>query len=810
MSRPASHKSIASNDPATVDDAGGPRWMLAWLTALLVARWLLPTEAAAEGLTLWLTQLVLATAVGRAAWGWRIGERAFRLDAVDGAMALWVGAQVFSALTVVFGVGDARAAINVAWEWIGSGVLIWLFRRELRTFGDVKSLGLTLTLTTGVLAGYGLWQHFVWYDQMTREYERLTSEYDQLMETQSEERRRIALQAEMFRQGIPLQPEARRLLEQRLKASREPFGLFALANTFAGLLAVMTLVGLGLVRWPVNVWSWMRMLMPRLAVGACGFCLVLTKSRTAWVGLFCGLIWWGLHQMTNGRETPSAVAAARKRTRMLFWLVASCGLIGVAFAAAIASGGLDHAVLAEAPKSLRYRWEYWQGSWETIREHFWLGTGPGNFRDHYLAHKRPESSEEIADPHNFVLDVWANAGVVGLLALLACVVLMFRPPLLRGVFNGQVVESNETTPTESASWACGVNFGAGLAFPLAALGNEFVGHGLDSRLWWLGGIWWLLWLVTVVLRSRDSSPRDSSPDAGSGAAGESNEADVRLVMAWEAAQVALLVHLCGAGGIAMPAITQLWLLIWIARETLTAARASCLSVPTAAVPSEKSASKLWKWSVFHTFVDVRAWLVMLVVLTLGCVWSATFPELTCRTLLLAGDFEWQRERFEAAQARYREAAEADPWSIEPLERLAESSLQHAVQTQNAADFQSAIQSQQQLVARLPFASRAHRRLGHIWRQWFEQSRDERHARFAAEALQRAVERYPHHAELLSEWALACESAGLQDNARHAARRALRQDDLNRAYGHSDKYLDDVLRTRMQTLASGGGASHDAN
>jgi tetratricopeptide (TPR) repeat protein len=195
---------------------------------------------------------------------------------------------------------------------------------------------------------------------------------------------------------------------------------------------------------------------------------------------------------------------------------------------------------------------------------------------------------------------------------------------------------------------------------------------------------------------------------------------------------------------------------------------------------------------------------------MGCGWSATLPELKCRTLLQLGDSEWERQRFEVAQARYREAAEADPWSTEPLERLAESALQRAQQSQAATDFAAAIQYQQQLIERLPFASRTYRRWGHMWRQWFEQSRDPRHAQAAAEAFREAVGRYPHHAELLAEWAIACELAGFRDDARFAAARALRQDGINRAAGHSDKYLSEATRQRLQSLSNDGISSQDAN
>src|SRR5262249_47471001 len=59
-------------------------------------------------------------------------------------------------------------------------------------------------------------------------------------------------------------------------------------------------------------------------------------------------------------------------------------------------------------------------TWQMLREtpRNWLaGVGPGNFRQHYLQFKLPQSSEEIADPHNLVLDVWANGGLLALAGL---------------------------------------------------------------------------------------------------------------------------------------------------------------------------------------------------------------------------------------------------------------------------------------------------------------------------------------------------------------------------------------------------------
>src|SRR5262249_9645859 len=103
--------------------------------------------------------------------------------------------------------------------------------------------------------------------------------------------------------------------------------------------------------------------------------------------------------------------------------------------AGLATGRLDREVLTQSGMSLRYRWEYWQGTWGVLTHGapdlrtalgaptFWSGVGPGNFRAAYLRTKLPQSSEEILDPHNLFLEVWATGGFWALLALIAALAL---------------------------------------------------------------------------------------------------------------------------------------------------------------------------------------------------------------------------------------------------------------------------------------------------------------------------------------------------------------------------------------------------
>jgi tetratricopeptide (TPR) repeat protein len=260
----------------------------------------------------------------------------------------------------------------------------------------------------------------------------------------------------------------------------------------------------------------------------------------------------------------------------------------------------------------------------------------------------------------------------------------------------------------------------------------------------------------------------------------------------EAANIALLVHLLGAGGIAMPAITQLLWLVWVLRAALSASDGG--------LAGETSSSEIGAASVSseHVWLGLTA---VALVMSGACLKTGTLPELTCRTKLGLGDVAWEVRNVESGLEKYKAAAVADRFSLEPLERQAELAAQRAEQTNQSADIDAADEVFRTLIGKQPFAPHPHRRLGQFWLSRFERTRDAESARRAAEAFAGAVERYPYHASLLSEWALACDGAGRLAEARDAARRALRQDDLNRQVGHVDKFLSPKVRQQVEDLAA---------
>lgn len=816
MTTPRSVKRTAAS-PAPLESAmeiGDPlRWVwLAIIGGLFFIRWWQPTEGTVLGDTLpiaegWFLALALAGWLGMRGTVWPI-----RWDGCQWAVTLLAVGHILSGLIVVGTSGDRRAAVNLIWEWTALLVAFPLLRVALST-EKARREWLIVALAAAVTLGiYGLTQRFVFYPQMVREYERLRHELDTLEQTAADggfadPQRMQKLRSQMLANGLSpnmLSGSGRALLEGRLKHSSEPLGLFALANTFAGFLLVWWAV---LIFQTVPIWLNDRTAKgpasspvshpPRrlliyavliFSIAVIGYCLVLTKSRTAYVGAAVSLLTWAL---------ASGWKSSGRGRQLLIWgalTVAGAGSLGLI---AGLTGGLDRLVLAEAPKSLQYRMEYWWGSLQVIRESPLVGVGPGQFRQHYLAHKLPRSSEEIADPHNLVLDVWANGGVLALMGLAGIAIGLCRHLLPRV----------ETRPTPACDFA---QVTTGEAIPLAPTVREsgvsptpsrkipqprvsprngtlkpvttpdvtaVEMHGWSSPIRW-GGLFGLLslWVLggaletTLLVFLVGWSVAILVIDAILPAVA------IRS-LSWAAAGLGLLVHLTGAGGIGMPAMTQLLLLV-----TIFAASESDAVL-------QRGLPKWANWMVLASGLGLFA----------GGFWTAAQPVGQVQSLFSNADFAKlpsQREQI------YRQATRLDPWAAEPWERLAEVLFGRWRSTPNpdAGDYQQAVAAQHQAVERNPLSFHTHRTLGMIYNAGAEKSgKPEDHAA-AVREMQIALQRYPHNAELLADAAQVFSTAGETNLAAQSARRAVEQDKINHAAGHADKWLPEETRKRMERLA----------
>ncbi len=563
---PASPRAAVASDsrqpasaPAPAGDRGGAgetsaatvgevvrRQALGLFAALMTARAYWPSEtdlsrASGSGLVWSLAMLLVAGLwIASCLCGGRFRFRWSWTDAAVVALVFLVGLSSTRGL-------DRRLAINLAWEWAGLGFAYVLARNLPRTRGESTVLAGALVATAVAVSAYGLFQAGVEIPQLRARFQKNPAQ--------------VMLEAK-----VPADPLHVRTFADRLLGSNEVFATFGLANSLAGFLVgplvlAMAMLLRNLADDKAPGWRWGVIGLAAAPLLCILVCLILTKSRSAWIGLLVG----------------AAVLAWQERRKVPARLLLGAGLAGLTLVVALAAvglatGRLDREVLTQSSMSLRYRWEYWQGAWGVIAEgaqvpsggtsKFWSGVGPGNFGSHYLRHKLPQSSEEIQDPHDLFLEVWATAGFWALLALVAALALAFwnllgpaaagpgeddkaldrprrRPSAVPRETSPIAVPALSAAPPDRLGW---LTLAAGLGLVMVLLVGEMNLFQGDLLIRWV--ILAASWLLAALL-------------------GQGFWRRVPLpATAFGAAALACVVNLLAAGGIGMQAVAlALWLLI---------------------------------------------------------------------------------------------------------------------------------------------------------------------------------------------------------------------------------------------------------
>ncbi|MFV0446324.1 MAG: O-antigen ligase family protein [Planctomycetaceae bacterium] len=720
---------------------------------LMLMRFFVPAESAEDGETLGIVIAWLSLALLTVWIALRTDRYQWLPTRPDGAVVLLALTQVIAALRVVWTAsGNQRAAINMLWEWIGVAVAFLLLRVYWRRDSRCRRRLTGLLLSAGLLlAGLGLWQRYVWYPQ-------IQSAYREWLELSAAEpgvqarsvSRKAELERELGPELISLTGSSQVALKQRVLDSTEPFGRFGLANTFAGCLAVMVLLLVG-QRPRTGRAAWATW---GLAVGLVGLTLLLTRSRTAWLATLCGLVWWMSTQRSLWGDQSGRIRVLRKLAIAALAIV-PLGALSLMF------GAVDRQELVEAPKSVQYRLQYWTATWPMIRQHPLFGVGPGNFRQHYLQFKLPEASEEISDPHNLVLDLWAAGGVLGLLGLLAVGWPAWKQ--WRYTLTTLPADADESSVVQGPDWAwllivgwltCGLLFFA-----------EYLFHNrIDREVLWLGLGW--LPVVGVVDRLQRSS--------------RSGGTSFRSA---SAAALALGVHLLTSGGISMPVVILLWLmLLFILGDD-----------GHAAVPSPFQGNRP---------IGGRLALTAALLLAAG-LWSGWGPSTISSMQLAAGRSAlYLDHRPSEAAELFREATKSDPRDPEAWRELtfAEAMLWQRGGRNAEQHFQAARQAADRMVAADPVNPHAYRVRGELWKSRYRRSLDKQDAQHAADEFRLAAGRYPNSPSVQLELAQALHVADDNAEARVAAQRALELNQLYVQHTHFDKTLSESDVSELQQLA----------
>jgi len=711
------------------------------------SRFYLPAESTEHGETLWIAGLWFLVGLVSLLSSWQNGFGVRRRDWQDLSVVLLVGAQVVSGLVVVMTSGDKCSAANMSWEWFCVGI-VWFVLRSRMNDASFRAAFFQASIVTGiVLSGLGLWEHFISQPQLAAEFRPL---FDQLRTASDADVARTLQKLAVA--GVPTDPSGLMLFEKRLLDSREPMGLFGLANTFGGCLVAWLMMSLAALFTKSRRGRWQLAVMPVLSIGVIALCLLLTKSRTAAVGAACGLAVF----FAGNRS------ALRSSRRFVMFFGMGSALLVVVIGLLLRFGGLDRETLFEAPKSLAYRLQYWQATSRLVGDHFLFGVGPGNFRQHYLRYKVAEASEEISDPHNMFFEVAATGGIVSLLGLL---MLIGSTVFVSGRCGSRMLEGGKSDSLDSGNRSSRSAFWlAGLA-PLLAFTVQLGMSGTwDDRQLLMTGFWFVTAWVWCQCQK-----------------GNSTETPYQIHAAF-AAFVALAVHLLGAGGIAMPAVSQL-LLALIA-----------LSRAPAQDSEGQPSSQSPRW---------LASIAILLTLSASAFVGLTLIPVTKRLWLQeqGNRYLTSFENRSKAELAYRAACLADDWCHEPWLRRAELAFATTLADRFRSNetFEIAVNLLKSAIDRDPYNFQGPRFLGNWWFMRWQVTNSPDDALQAVGGLLRAREGCPTNASVLAELAFAMAAAGQTKDAAAIARQAIFQEMLNRQLGHADRFLTEEIVQRLQRL-----------
>jgi O-antigen ligase len=697
-------------------------WLLAAAVALFVARPLLPIEGRplveyGDGMPFVMAWCLLAVATA-AGLAFHRGA-GLRFGVADAAVLGLIAWQAASGVVAV-GRGAPRPAINMLWEWAGLGLAFFLIRQLVRHEREARAIVAVMAALAVGHAAFGIYQNLHSIPESQRLY-------------RADPDSALRAAGMWFPEGSP----ERRQFEDRLLTNAQPFSTFSLTNSLAGYLVPWLTLTLGMIaaaprQERLRDWTAAWAATAALLVAAC---VLLTESRSAAIGMFVGAEGVCLLQV---RRT---VGTARRA-----WLAAAAAILLVAGGGALAIGLLRPDVAELALKSAAYRLEYWQASAGMIGDYPLFGVGPGNFQQVYTQYKLPQSLEEVLDPHNLLIEVWATAGTPAAVMLVSALG-WFAWRAARATLAENGAHSPAGAPPADACLPIQL---AGLAGIVLAwvLGNvATTGPMTEGLSVILPGAALGLFLVYPWLRAGRLDP-------------------CLLVVA----AAALVVNLLAAGGIGFPGVAgSLWLVM-----ALGLALADRDRPPHALRPA------------------VAAGLtVLLALIAAACYGTAFRPVLRCQAALLAAAAEPRR-----AAEHLSEASRRDPWASDPWTRQA--ALAMAIwRDGESAEPPAAFEHAAEMSLRLnPQSSASWLRVGEWYAEIHARTADPRHAGAAVDKMNRAKDLYPTNPYQWARLAIALDAAGDGAAARQAKAEALR---LHEATPHRDKRLEGELLARLERI-----------
>jgi len=260
------------------------------------------------------------------------------------------------------------------------------------------------------------------------------------------------------------------LYAKRIILSKRAFSTFLSPDMLAGYLAMVIPLAGGLLIDKPRVRR--TTVFALIALSIIFICLVLTKSLGGWLSLLAASMIFFILLFKEGSTID------RKRVVKVATIVLAA-IVLVTLSIIITQR--DRFIDPNDPEnSIIQRLYYWKGALNIIKEFPTTGTGWGNFGSAYTKFM-PAGAKEVRNAHNSYLQIWAETGIMGLMAMTWLIFIFFREG-----FKGLKVPGQK-----------------GLKIGILAAGSAFLIHNLIDYDYYISQIsfhWWAILGLTIAMK----------------------------------------------------------------------------------------------------------------------------------------------------------------------------------------------------------------------------------------------------------------------------------------------------------------------
>lgn len=734
--------------------ATGQQIVVAMFAAAMVyvAYWPYDSIEVQQGAARYLVAWILITSIVALVSFPRVLIADVIVDGLAWSMAGWMAISLYAQHEQA----NVRLGVNECGWWLATAAVITVSRRVATDRITMLALLRLFAVVAVGVAIYGWHQWWIGIPKMIADYQR---DPEAMLE-------QVGIVAE---KGSTM----RVVFENRLYDGG-PTGTFALANSMAVMLlgGLVVVTGLYIVARPTL--ARVQHFVYLIAIAGVFGMVLASRSRSAVLAIL--LLTALLAAMQFRQRAGRWMRAHRLRSLLIVigvTLVVGCGLL-------YALRGTEW--LEQAPASVAIRLNYWRASLSMLSDSPWFGVSPGQFKASYESYRAAASNEQIADPHQFLLQIATAGGLPALAILVVMLVCMvWRSGAVRGTagHTNEAKDKAESGETHASSEANAVSAGGGTVLVgaiLALCGVWIFGAAVGQVPTFDAGL--LATMGAVVFAAI----------AMFGDGGVSLEKDERsLRSAAGHAVLAMAIAMLTSGGISVPGVSLFaWALLGSAMPVQVAEQTRGTE-QTWRTEQTRWAGSIQGTQSFGVNRPTVALACAIVVCLLAWHRVGIAPIDQSRAALNRFEFAWSQQQIDAAVTALEDAALADRWDVSPWLQLA--SIYRSLAVARPGDREKWESrwddAEQQAIARTPRDPVVLKQLGDNRLIHFQRHQEPATLRRANAIFERVVELSPSHQAYAAQWAAILAFLG-DPRAADVAKKA---QTLSRAGGYYERALE---------------------